>query len=283
MRRAHQPRASSIMDLHEITVALPVIASLVLIEGLLSVDNVLGIAALAKELPPEQQKKTIRIGMVGAYLFRVLALFAVSWLVGNLWVRWVAAGYLVYLMCSHLTKHDNKGDEHGDAPKLKSGFAAVLTQIALMDLSLSIDNVIAAVALAPRDENGMKVMWPIFVGVLFAILALLTITPYAVKLLEKHPILEPTAFILIGFVGMLLMGEEAFHWHVPSALKFGCIVSIVVTALVYARSSVLRAIADPVFVVIRPVMRLLAFLGDMVLGVFTLIPRLLQRGMGPAR
>ncbi len=271
------------MTLHEITVALPVIASLVLIEGLLSVDNVLGIAALAKELPPEQQKKTIRIGMVGAYLFRVMALFAVSWLVGNLWVRWIAAGYLVYLMCSHLTKHDGKEDADGDGPKLKSGFAAVLTQIALMDLSLSIDNVIAAVALAPRDENGMKVMWPIFVGVLFAVLALLTITPYAVKLLEKHPILEPTAFVLIGFVGMLLMGEEAFHWHVPSALKFGCIVAIVVTALVYARSSVLRAVADPVFAVIRPVMRLAAFLGDLVLGLFTFIPRLLQRSVGPAR
>lgn len=265
------------MDLHEITVALPVIASLVLIEGLLSVDNVLGIAALAKDLPPEEQKKTIRIGMIGAYLFRVLALFAVSWLVGNLWVRWIAAGYLVYLMCSHLTKHDDKGGEGGeDGPKLKGSFAGVLTQIALMDLSLSIDNVIAAVALAPRDENGMKVMWPIFVGVLFAILALLTITPYAVKLLEKHPILEPTAFILIGFVGMLLMGEEAFHWHVPSALKFGCIVAIVVTALIYARSSVLRAVADPVFAVVRPVMKLAAFLGDLVLGVFTFIPRLFR-------
>lgn len=263
------------MDLHELASGLPVIASLVLIEGLLSVDNVLGIAALAKELPPEQQKKTIRLGMIGAYVFRVIALLAVSWLVGNLWVRWMAAGYLVYLMCSHLTKRD--GEAHDDTgPRLKSSFGAILAQIALMDLSLSIDNVIAAVALAPRDESGMKVMWPIYVGVLFAILALLTITPYAVKLLEKHPILEPTAFILIGFVGFLLMGEELTHMHVPSYAKFACILGIVATALAYARSPVVRALLAPLFLVARPLMRLVSLAGGAVGGIFTGIPKLFR-------
>jgi len=263
------------MDTNELASGIPVIASLVVIEGLLSVDNVLGIAALAKELPEDQQKKTIRLGMVGAYVFRVLALLAVSWLVGNLWVRWMAASYLVYLMCSHLTKHDPAdGEEHG--PKLKSGYASVLAQIALMDLSLSIDNVIAAVALAPRDNSGMKVMWPIYVGVLFAILALLTITPYAVKLLEKYPILEPTAFVLIGFVGFLLMSEELTHWHVPSALKFGCIVGIIAVALVYAKSPALRAVCRPLFLVVRPPMRLVAAVGNAIGGVFMSLPKLFR-------
>lgn len=264
------------MDLQELAAGLPVIASLVVIEGLLSVDNVLGIAALAKELPLEQQKKTIRLGMIGAYVFRVLALLAVSWLVGNLWVRWMAAGYLVYLMCSHLTKHDEKGDAE-DGPKLASGFGSVLAQIALMDLSLSVDNVIAAVALAPRDpHSGLKMMWPIYVGVLFAILALLTITPYAVKLLEKHPILEPTAFVLIGFVGVLLMTEEITHWHVPSPFKFACIITIIVIALIYAKSAGLRAAFKPFFTAVRPVMKVVAFVGNSLGGIFMGIPKLFR-------
>ena len=62
------------MTAQEIIAGLWVIAGLIVIEGLLSVDNVLGIAALANELPEEQQKKAIRIGLAGAYIFRVGAL-----------------------------------------------------------------------------------------------------------------------------------------------------------------------------------------------------------------
>jgi predicted tellurium resistance membrane protein TerC len=92
------------MSLQEFLSGLSVIAGLVVLEGLLSVDNVLGIAALANELPGSQQKKAIRIGLFLAYLFRVLALFVAGWLATNTWVRWLGAGYLIWLMSSHLTK-----------------------------------------------------------------------------------------------------------------------------------------------------------------------------------
>ena len=51
----------------------------------MSVDNVLGIAALANELPAEQQRKAIRVGLLLAYLFRILALFVAGWLASNTW------------------------------------------------------------------------------------------------------------------------------------------------------------------------------------------------------
>ena len=94
------------------------------------------------------------------------------------------------------------------APK---SLRVVLLQIGLMDLSLSIDNVIAAVGLAPKTPSGDPVMWPIYAGVLIAILALQQIAPHAMNLLKKYPILEPTAFVLIGYVGVLLIGEETYH------------------------------------------------------------------------
>ena len=89
-----------------------------------------------------------------------------------------------------------------------------------MDLSLSIDNVIAAVGLAPKTPSGDPVMWPIYVGVLIAILALQQIAPHAINLLKKYPILEPTAFVLIGYVGILLDLRRDLsprHW------RAGCI------------------------------------------------------------
>src|SRR5215207_8324413 len=92
------------MSLQELLSGLSVIAGLVVLEGLLSVDNVLGIAALANELPRHQQRKAIRFGLFLAYLFRVLALFVAGWLATNTWVRWLGASYLIWLMSSHLTK-----------------------------------------------------------------------------------------------------------------------------------------------------------------------------------
>lgn len=92
------------MSAQELLGGLSVIAGLVVLEGLLSVDNVLGIAALANELPEPQQPLAIRVGLALAYLFRVMALLVASWLATNTWVRFLGAGYLIWLASSHLTK-----------------------------------------------------------------------------------------------------------------------------------------------------------------------------------
>jgi YkoY family integral membrane protein len=252
----------------ELIAGLSVIAGLIILEGLLSVDNVLGIAALASELPEQQQKKAIRIGLALAYVFRVLALFVASWLANNTWVRWLGAGYLIWLMSSHLTK----GHAHDVAEEIAAGedgvvtatmagsFAAVLLQIGLMDLSLSIDNVIAAVGLAPKTETGAAVMWPIYAGVLIAILALQAIAPHAVSLLRKYPVLEPTAFILIGYVGVLLIAEEAFAVaghpiHMPPYVKFVGILLIIWAALMYSADGAAKKLINPLVRAAVPVMR----------------------------
>ncbi len=261
------------MSAEEFLAGLSVIAGLVVLEGLLSVDNVLGIAALANELPASQQKRAIRVGLFLAYLFRVLALFVAGWLATNTWVRWVGAGYLIWLMSSHLTKghaHD-VGETLLDEDAANDGKPAtetaprqlkvVLIQIGLMDLSLSIDNVIAAVGLAPKDAAGDPVMWPIYAGVLIAILALQQIAPHAMNLLKKYPILEPTAFILIGYVGALLIGEEAYHLitgtpiHLPAYAKFVGILMIIIIALYYEADDTVRRLVKPVVALSQPVMR----------------------------
>ena len=257
------------MSAQELIAGLSVIAGLIVLEGLLSVDNVLGIAALASELPEKQQKKAIRIGLALAYLFRVMALFVAGWLAGNTWVRWLGAAYLIWLMSSHLTKghaHDvaeeiTEGDDGVVAATVAAGFATVLLQIGLMDLSLSIDNVIAAVGLAPKTPSGDPVMWPIYAGVLIAILALQQIAPHAVTLLKKYPVLEPTAFILIGYVGILLVTEEAIHAltgepvHMPPYVKFAGILLIIWAALLYSADGAVKRIFKPVVRVSVPVMR----------------------------
>jgi tellurite resistance protein TerC len=257
----------------EFLAGLSVIAGLVVLEGLLSVDNVLGIAALANELPVAQQRKAIRFGLFLAYVFRLLALFVAGWLATNTWVRWLGAGYLIWLMSSHLTKghaHDvgedlldeRETDERSPDPRVAPRrLRLVLLQIGLMDLSLSIDNVIAAVGLAPKTPSGDPVMWPIYAGVLVAILALQQIAPHAVNLLKKYPILEPTAFVLIGYVGALLIFEETYHLvsgapiHLPAYAKFVGILMIIWVALFYEADGGVRRVVKPLVKLSIPVMR----------------------------
>ena len=251
------------MTSQELLVGLATIASLIIIEGLLSVDNVLGIAALARELPQHEQKRAIRLGLAGAYLFRVLALLVAGWLVTHTWVRWLGAGYLIWLMCAHLTR-DSAPDEDGKPRIVRATFAGILFQISLMDLSLSIDNVIAAIGLAPKHDDGSLVMWPIYTGVLIAILALQAIAPHAVKLLEKYPILEPTAFILIGAVGGVLIYEETVHViygeviHIPPYFKFAGILFIVWVALLYSADGSVKRLLRPFIRLTMPVMKAFA-------------------------
>ena len=147
-----------------------------------------------------------------------------------------------------------------------ASLAVVLLQIGLMDLSLSIDNVIAAVGLAPKDNSGDPVMWPIYVGVLIAILALQAIAPHAVTLLRKYPILEPTAFILIGYVGVLLIVEEAVRlttgsvMHLPAYVKFAGILGIIwrlVQPLVRISMPIMRGVTTVVGALLWPIERLI--------------------------
>ena len=149
-----------------------------------------------------------------------------------------------------------------------AGLAGVLLQIGLMDLSLSIDNVIAAVGLAPKNPDGVPVMWPIYLGVLIAILALQAIAPHAMNLLRRFPILEPTAFVLIGYVGLVLMVEEAVHLvtgatiHVPPYVKFAGILFIISIALLYAADGAVRRAVRPLVHAAMPVMRAVTLVVD---------------------
>jgi predicted tellurium resistance membrane protein TerC len=183
----------------------------------------------------------------------------------------------------------DEDDINDDTPPLRPperGMRVVLLQIGLMDLSLSMDNVIAAVGLAPKNPNGDPVMWPIYTGVLIAILALQQIAPHAVNLLKKYPILEPTAFVLIGYVGMLLIAEETYHVvtgapvHLPAYYKFAGILFIIFVALLYASDRTVRRLVTPLVRIAVPVMRGIAGLVAIVLWPLT---RLFESVTGEAR
>ncbi|MCI6982497.1 MAG: TerC family protein [Akkermansia muciniphila] len=230
-----------------------IILGLILIEGLLSVDNALGIAAMAAKLPKHQQKAALRWGLVGAYTFRGIALALVAWLMHNEWVKWFGAIYLVYLACTHLQLHpaEEKHNNHPAAVGARS-FLATVMSIELMDLSLSLDNVVAAVGMVNNVREipeGLHLA-VVCLGVFIGIAALRVVAGWCIGVIEKHPILGYTAFLLVGFVGLALctemgLAEAGVSWHMGIDLKFGCISGIVLLSLLYERFGGLRTVLHP--------------------------------------
>lgn len=229
-----------------------VIFNLILIEGLLSVDNALGIAAMAAQLPKHQQKPALRWGLVGAYTFRGIALALVAWLMHNLWVKWFGALYLIYLGCEHVQLRPVEEGSAKHSFKKGKSFLMTILSIEMMDLSLSLDNVVAAVGMVNNVTEIPEALhiWVVCIGVFIGIAALRLVAGWCIGIIEKHPILNYTAFLLVGFVGAVLCAELALEcfaieFHMGIVFKFTMICAIVVASLVYERSAAMRRVLRP--------------------------------------
>jgi tellurite resistance protein TerC len=234
--------------------ALPVIISLIIIEGLLSVDNALAIAAMANHLPERQKYLALKFGIIGAYFFRGLCLAFAAWIIENPWLKIGGAAYLVYLMCDHVHSKGNESD-NGSAKIVERGFFGTIASIELMDLSLSVDNVVAAVAMSPK-------LWVVCTGVFIGILALRFVAGACIKLIEKFPILEHTAFLLVGYVGFILVFEilsdphGGFQLipgpiHVSTWQKFIGIAVIVALSVLYSRVPAFKKTISPILRILK--------------------------------
>lgn len=230
--------------------AVPVIISLILIEGLLSVDNALAIAAMASHLPGRQKQLALRFGLIGAYVFRGVALKFAAWISEHWWLKLVGALYLIYLACSHLAESEssaNAAEKDGKVGEPKAGFWPTVIGIELMDLSLSVDNVVAAVALSSK-------LWLIMTGVFIGILVLRFLAGYCIRIIEVYPILGKTAFLLVGFVGLLLVFELVQEVHVHAWQKFIGVSLIVMLSIAYSRNPGAQVWTEPLFRWVRRVM-----------------------------
>lgn len=264
---------------HTVKEGIPVVLALILIEGLLSVDNALAIAAMASHLEEKQRKTAMNIGYIGAYGFRIVALLTASFIMGNHWLMLLGSLYLVWLMCSHFASQHDEADGDGETTKVPQSFGSTIAMIALLDLSLSFDNVVAAVAFA-RDSKAL-----VYIGVTLGIITLRLVAGYCIKLLERQPWLEHTAFLLVGFVGMLLglelywdhsvkqivelggfslIGEAGGHYHIAKAVKFSGIIGIILVHLAYEKQPAVKA-------VLRPALRLLVLPARLIAGLVSAV------------
>lgn len=202
-----------------------IIGSLVLLEGLLSADNALVLAVMVKHLPKEQQKKALFYGIIGAYVFRFLAIGLGTYLIEFTLVKVLGAAYLFYIAYGGIFKGggDDKVENKG------TSFWKTVLLVELMDIAFSIDSVIAAFGVSNE-------VWVLFMGGILGVLMMRGVAQIFLKLIDKIPELERAAFLLIAIIaGKMLAG--AFGFEMPHVLFFSVIILVFGGTIVY---SVLR-------------------------------------------
>jgi YkoY family integral membrane protein len=215
---------------------LVTIALLVALEGLLSADNAMVLAVLVLGLPRHQQRKALRYGILGAFVFRTLAVLFAAWVIEVVWVQLLGAIYLLYLPYQHFVQG---GDEHarrGPTPARPwlglSAFWATVVKVELTDIVFAIDSILVAVAMSDK-------IWVIITGGILGIIAMRLVVGQLLVLVQKYPALVDGAFIIIAWVGIKLLLEYLHNIHVvdfvvPKWLSLGLVVVIFAIAFVYA-------------------------------------------------
>lgn len=171
-----------------------VLLNLILIESVLSIDNAAILAAMVKNLPAPQQPKALRYGIVGAFLCRGLCLVGASFIVNFLWLKIAGGVFLLWLAFKHFFL-----DEEETKPKSSTkSLIWTIVLIEWMDLSFSIDNVFAAVALSNK-------IWLVMTGVFIGIVAMRFVAQYFIVLMERFPSMKHSVYVVILLLGWKLV------------------------------------------------------------------------------
>ncbi|WP_407270342.1 TerC family protein [Radiobacillus sp. PE A8.2] len=188
------------------------------LEGLLSADNALVMGVIVKNLPESKRKKALFYGIVGAFLFRFAALFAISFVV-NIWqIQAIGAVYLIYLGVKSLMK--SKDDDSESSIDENQSFWKAIVKVELTDIAFAIDSILAAVAIAVSLPNtplptiggmdGGKFI-VVFIGMAIGLALIRIAATYVVKFMKQYPVLENAAFLIVAWVGIKLAVHTLAH------------------------------------------------------------------------
>jgi YkoY family integral membrane protein len=169
---------------------------LVFLEGALSLDNAVVLAVLVQPLPENLRQKALTYGIIGAFVFRILALAFLTFLIQIWWVKPIAAFYLLYLAFKHFTETEDQGLK--DKPTHSMNFWRVIIAVELTDVAFSIDSIFAGVGMTSKiaivAAGGM-------IGIVMMRFVALEVT----HLIEKFPKLTDTAYRLVALIGIKLV------------------------------------------------------------------------------
>jgi predicted tellurium resistance membrane protein TerC len=202
----------------EIAIAL---LTLVALEIVLGIDNIIFISILAGKLPESKQNSARLAGLVAAMVMRVALLFSLSLImkltdplftvIGNeISGRDIIliAGGLFLLGKSTFEIHDKlEGDEHTATGKKKAvSFSGVIIQIMILDIVFSLDSVITAIVMT-------DMLWVMITAVVVSVIFMMFTAKAVSDFVHKHPTIKILALSFLLLIGIVLIAE-GFDQHI---------------------------------------------------------------------
>jgi YjbE family integral membrane protein len=204
--------------------ALTAFVEIILIDLVLAGDNAIVVGALAAGLPPEQRKRVIMIGVLAALVLRIGFALIVTQLLqvvglvlaGGLLLLWVA-----WRMWREIREGPQSpgseeivGDEHSGLPPSRS-FASAAWGVAVADVSMSLDNVLA-VAGAAREHP-----WILVFGLILSVIMMGVAANVIARYIERYRWIAWVGLLVILWVALKMIWEGAHHVAPVIAPIFG--------------------------------------------------------------
>jgi predicted tellurium resistance membrane protein TerC len=212
--------------------------TLIVLEAILGIDNLVFIAILSSRLPAQQQKSARRIGLVLAWMIRLLLLGGVFWIIGltqpilqihSLTLSWhdlFLIGGGLFLLAKGTREIHTEMEMAGQPAHLapKAGYFAVITQIAIFDIVFSLDSILTAIGLTRR-------YWVMAAAITVAILMMLIASEPLTRFINRRPTLKMLALSFLLLIGVVLVAD-GLHFDIPRGyLYFAVCFSLLVEAL----------------------------------------------------
>jgi predicted tellurium resistance membrane protein TerC len=225
------------------------LATLTFLEIVLGVDNIIFISILSGKLPPAQQPKARRLGLLGALVTRVLLLFSLAHII-RLTRPWftilgqeisgrdliLIVGGLFLLGKATYEIHDKlEGDEGHASKRVVASFLGVIVQIMLLDIVFSLDSVITAVGMV--DE-----LWVMVTAVIIAVAIMMVSAEPISDFVHRHPTVKMLALSFLLLIGLSLL-LEGFDHHIPKGYIYFAMGFSVFVEMINLR---LRKVSKPV-------------------------------------
>ena len=213
--------------------------TLTVLEIVLGVDNIIFISILAGKLPEDQRAKARRLGLLGAFVTRILLLLSIAWVVrlttplftvarvgvSGRGLILIIGGLFLIAKAVHEIHEKVEGGEHGETAKQAArSLAAVVAQIMVIDIVFSLDSVITAVGMVDQ----VSIM--IAANVIALVIMLMASGPIS-HFVDRHPTVKMLALSFLVLIGTNLVAE-GIGQHIPKGYTyFAMAFSVVVEML----------------------------------------------------
>ena len=219
--------------------ALIPLLSLIALEVILGIDNIIFISILADKLPESQRDKLRYWGIGLAMIIRLCLLGVISWILkldtvlftafdvdfsGKGLILILGGVFLLYKSTKEIF-HNTEVSDGNDITSVKKGsFKKLLSEIIILDLVFSIDSIITAVGM-------VQDLWIMYVSVIAAVTIMLFASKPISQFIQRHPSFKILALCFLMMIGISLIGE-GLHFIIPKgyiyfSMAFAFLVDII--------------------------------------------------------